>query len=152
MGKKSDFDIITRMYYYSKNINCMDKFDKIVELLKRKHEIIDTSILKDKHAEILNNLELGVFNNEAFSLVLFDKGSLRPPHIHDTSSAKFYFLEGKGFVLMDDKKIPYEKGVYVEVPAGSAHGFDVEEDTLMLSIQNNGGILKSDKSVDFRYQ
>lgn len=130
----------------------MDKFQKITELLKKKHAIIDTGVLADKYTEILNNLELGIFNNKAFSIVLLEKGITRPPHIHDTSSAEFYFLEGKGFVIMNGSEIPFDSGTYMEVPSKTAHGFKIEEDTIMLSIQDNGGILKADKSIDFHYQ
>ena len=129
----------------------MDKFEKIAELLKKKHTIIDTGVLKDKHTEVLNNLELGLFNDRAFSIVFLEKDVYRPPHIHDTSRAEFYFLEGNGLVLLDGKEIPFEKGTYLEVPAGSAHGFRIFEDTLFLSIQDGGGILKQDKTIDFRY-
>ncbi len=129
----------------------MNKFDKIVDLLKRSHIVIDTAVLKDKHTEILNNLELGIFNGQALSIVLLEKGVDRPPHIHDTSKAEFYFIEGKGVVVLEDKEIPFEKGTSMTIPAGAAHGFKTEEDSIMFSIQDNGGILKSDKSVDFRY-
>lgn len=130
----------------------MDKFQKIVDMLKKKHVVIDTGVLKDKHEEILNNLELGLFGEEAFSLVLLEKDVHRPAHIHDTSMAKFYFLEGKGVVTLNGNETRFRAGTYLEVPAGASHGFKIEEDTLMLSIQDNGGILKKDKSIDFRYE
>jgi quercetin dioxygenase-like cupin family protein len=129
-----------------------DKFPQMVELLKRSHQIIDTGVLNEKHEEILNNLEFGNFNGESFSMVLLEKDVQRPPHIHHTSMAKFYFIEGEGYVILNGESVPYEKGTYIEVPAGAAHGFDIIEDTLMLSIQDNDGIIKEDKSIDFTYE
>lgn len=129
-----------------------DKFPLLVELLKRSHQVIDTGVLGEEHQETLNNLEFGNFNGESFSMMLLEKGVIRPPHIHHTSAAKFYFIEGEGFVILNGERIPYEKGTYIEVPAGAAHGFDISEDTMMLSIQDNGGIIKPDKSIDFTYE
>ncbi|GEM_PF-2430065 len=129
-----------------------DKLGEIVELMRPSYQVIDTGVLNDKHRETLYNFEFGNFNGESLSLVRFEKGALRPPHIHDTSAAKFYFIEGNGFVILNGEKIPYAKGTYVEVPAGAPHGFEVTEDTLMFSIQDNGGIIKEDKSIDFRYE
>lgn len=129
-----------------------DKFDKMAELIKRSYQVIDTGVLNDIHRETLYNFEFGTFNGDSLSLVRFEKGALRPPHIHETSGAKFYFIEGNGFVILNGEKVPYAKGTYLEVPAGAPHGFEIIEDTLMFSIQDNGGIIKPDKSIDFKYE
>jgi len=76
-------------------------------------------------------IEMGQYGNEhgAYSLVYLKKGVF-PQHIHDKSHAKFYFVSGKGFVTVgsNEEKVPFKKNYFVNVPAGTAHGFIVEEE------------------------
>ncbi|MCA9353121.1 cupin domain-containing protein [Patescibacteria group bacterium] len=128
------------------------QFNLMIDLLEPFSVEIDTSVLKDKHQEILHNLELGQFREEKMSLVLLQKDVVRPPHIHDKSSAKFYFITGTGIVIHNGNDIPYTPGTYMEIPAGDAHGFRIKQDTLMLSFQDKGGIMDEQGHIDFRYE
>jgi len=85
-------------------------------------------------------------------LILFHKGMKRPPHIHDTTRSTFYFVSGSGDVLLENKSVPFKAGTHMIVPAGEAHGFTILEDTVMLAIQDNTGIIKPDGTIDFRYK
>ena len=100
-------------------------------------------------------INFGVFdNNQAITLNLFKAKVDHPPHIHDETAAMFYFISGKGKLLVgtnnDLQEIEIKPGLTFATEAGVAHGFVIEEDTLMLSIQDNGGIKKGE-GFDFRY-
>ncbi|MBU3669077.1 MAG: cupin domain-containing protein [Candidatus Taylorbacteria bacterium] len=79
-----------------------------------------------------------------------DSNTHHPQHIHDAGSAKLYVISGKGMIHLNDKSVNYASGDTFDVPKGTAHGFSVEEETLLLSIQDHP-ILQGDK-LDFRYK
>jgi quercetin dioxygenase-like cupin family protein len=74
------------------------------------------------------------------------------PHIHDKCTARFIFLTGKGYVTLDDEKIPYTTGSVVDAQAGVMHGFIIEEDTIFLSVQSNPIEDRETGHIDIRYE
>lgn len=79
------------------------------------------------------------------------RGMPYEPHIHDVTSAQFIFVQGRGTVLLDDRRFDYEKGSVFNVPAGVKHGFVVEEDTIFLSMQSHPILNKETGDKDIRY-
>ncbi len=83
--------------------------------------------------------ELGRYGEPhgAYSLVYLKKGSF-PQHIHDESHAKFYFVSGTGHVVFgtSQEKIPFKRDAFVDVPAGTPHGFEVEEEGCFIAWQS----------------
>jgi quercetin dioxygenase-like cupin family protein len=82
-------------------------------------------------------------------LAFLEKGSSHPPHIHDKSSAQIWILLGSGVVQIDGVAQKYSKGDTFVFRAGSAHGFEVSERTVLLSVQNRP--IKTKDWFDFRY-
>ncbi len=84
-------------------------------------------------------IEMGQYGDEigAYSLVYLKKGEF-PQHIHDKSHAKFYFISGKGYVVVNEAKdkVPFKKNFYLDVPAGIPHGFIVEEEGCFIAWQS----------------
>jgi quercetin dioxygenase-like cupin family protein len=74
------------------------------------------------------------------------------PHIHDHCSARFIFLSGAGRLILDGQAYPYSKGSVYDVPAGVLHGFEIQEDTIFLSVQSNPIQDRSTGHIDIRYQ
>lgn len=74
------------------------------------------------------------------------------PHIHDFCSAEFVFLEGQGYVIIGEDKIPFEKGTTCFVPAGVIHGFEITDATIFLSVQSNPIQDRSTGEIDIRYE
>lgn len=129
-------------------------YKKILSFLQPRYIIFDTSRISDKK-EKMPMINFGTFdNNQAITLNLFRAKIEHPLHIHDETGATFYFISGKGKLLIgindDLQEIEIKPGLTFTTDAGVAHGFIIEEDTLMISIQDNGGI-KKDGGFDFRY-
>lgn len=83
--------------------------------------------------------------------IRINRGMPYEPHIHDVTSAQFIFVMGRGVVLLDGEEFPYEKGSVFNVPAGVRHGFEVEEDTIFLSMQSHPILNKETGEKDIRY-
>lgn len=73
------------------------------------------------------------------------------PHIHDKASAIFIFLTGRGKLLLDGKAHPYNPGQKFAVPAGVLHGFELDEETIFLSIQSHPIQDRETGEIDIRY-
>jgi quercetin dioxygenase-like cupin family protein len=73
------------------------------------------------------------------------------PHIHDFSSARFIFLKGKGKVLIGEKSFNYTPGFQIDAPAGIKHGFEIETESIFLSIQTNPIQNQQTGEIDIRY-
>ncbi len=63
------------------------------------------------------------------------KGVIDPVHSHNEASSKLYILKGKGIAILGDKNIDYKSGQVIDLPKGVPHGYEVAEDTLVLSVQ-----------------
>jgi mannose-6-phosphate isomerase-like protein (cupin superfamily) len=72
-------------------------------------------------------------------------------HYHEHVDGKFYFLEGKGNIVINGNKIPYKNGSSFIVPKGMSHGFEVEEETFFISIQSQP-ILNDNGFIDLKYK
>ena len=73
------------------------------------------------------------------------------PHIHDHVDAQFIFVLGKGKVILGDQKIPYAPGSKATAMAGVLHGFELEEDTIFISIQTKPIQDRITGEIDIRY-
>lgn len=74
-------------------------------------------------------IELGTFGETgAWSLVALSQGS-HPQHGHAAANNVFFFFAGEGYVILGEKmeKIFFSRGTRMEVPAGTLHGFEVEQ-------------------------
>ncbi len=70
-------------------------------------------------------------------LVELARDSYYAEHIHHRASTMLYVVAGSGTVLFADEEVPVSRGDCVYVPAGCAHGFQVEEEPLLLlSVQS----------------
>ncbi len=56
------------------------------------------------------------------SLTLAKPGGEFPAHV-DPYTHIFYILEGEGEAFLEDKKIPFRRGIAWTVPAGKKHGY-----------------------------
>jgi mannose-6-phosphate isomerase-like protein (cupin superfamily) len=79
------------------------------------------------------------------------KGEEYKEHFHEHVDGKFYFLEGKGNIVINGNKIPYKNGSSFVVPKGMSHGFEVEEETFFISIQSQP-ILNDNGFIDLKYK
>ena len=101
--------------------------------------------------ETVKLFRLGIFGNQTtWELVGFTTGLYRP-HIHDNTGSLFRFVYGKGFILIENKKIPYSSGTTISVVAGQSHGFEIQEPTLVLSIQDRAILDTKTGVIDFRF-
>lgn len=87
---------------------------------------------------------------EQIDFALMKTGTKHPQHIHEKSSANLYIITGSGKIYINDNAKEYNAGDKFKIPKGTAHGFDVIKETLLLSIQDYP-ILSKDK-LDFRYK
>ena len=55
-----------------------------------------------------------------------------PIHQHAKMDEVFYVLEGSGFFVLNDERIPVEKGSVAFIPKGSWHGFENPNGELLL--------------------
>lgn len=84
---------------------------------------------------------LGVFRTPeenqpaSFELVMLTQGQVQPPHHHNESDAKLYFVLGHGEIKLNGKMIIYKPGDVFDVPRGTIHAFKAQSESLFLSIQ-----------------
>ncbi len=65
-------------------------------------------------------------------------------HIHKIVDSLFFILEGEGFVLSGQNKIPIKKWDRVQVPKYALHWFEVEGEGMgFISRQNNGWLIQN---------
>jgi mannose-6-phosphate isomerase-like protein (cupin superfamily) len=115
---------------------------------------IENIVFEDKQTD--DDEKFGIFRVPTISgcieFVKLYKAIHYKPHIHDKASAKFIFLTGKGTMILDDKSFPFQEGSIYEAPAGTKHGFILEEETVFLSIQSNPIQDRSTGEIDIRYE
>jgi len=64
-----------------------------------------------------------------------------PMHIHFEADEAFYILEGRGTFILDDARIPFEKGGTIFIPKNSWHGFaNPDQELLLLWIVTPAGL------------
>jgi quercetin dioxygenase-like cupin family protein len=87
------------------------------------------------------------------ALVLLEPGGEHPQHKHEKSDAVLHFMGGRGYVILGENqtKVPYEKGVVIEVSKGTLHGFEVIEPGVLLSTQTGASILGENGELDIEY-
>ena len=81
--------------------------------------------------------------------VRLETGSYRP-HIHDTIDAHLTILAGSGQILLDGNSFPFRTGSTFEVPRGASHGFIVETNTVLLSVQDKPILDTETNEADIR--
>ena len=113
------------------------------------HRIPRQSVRTD--IEQLDILRLGIFESSAYELVELRGGCYYPPHTHLRSDTKLHIVFGHGVVLLDGQDLPFAAGGTFDVPRGTSHGFRVQEDTLVLSIQNPPILDVESGEIDFVY-
>jgi quercetin dioxygenase-like cupin family protein len=101
--------------------------------------------------EQLDIVRLGIFGSDTYELVEFRGGSFHPSHRHLRSDSRLHVVFGRGVILLDGAERPYAAGSTFDVPRGTSHGFRVQEDTLMLSIQNPPILDAQSGKIDFVY-
>jgi quercetin dioxygenase-like cupin family protein len=119
---------------------------ELLKILKQKlaHKHMD---LKE---ESLDVFQFPIFQDgQQVDFALLEKNTSHPPHIHDEGSAHLYVITGSGSIILNKEKMKYEEGQTFVVPKGTAHGFEVTEDTVLLSIQDKP--ILHDGKLDFRY-
>ena len=104
-------------------------------------------------------IQLGPFKGgeghiAAASIVLLEVGGEHPQHKHGNSDATLHFVSGKGNVVLgeDQIRVPYQAGTVIEVPRTTLHGFEVEENGVMLATQKGDPIIGEHGEVDIEYR
>jgi len=120
--------------------------------------LADRSIAIQTPCEGFAVIQLGPFNGSktdiaAASLVLLEVGGEHPQHKHEKSDATFHFVSGRGHVILGEKQIrvPYSAGTVLEVKREMLHGFEPEENGVMLATQKGEPIIAVDGSMDIKY-
>ena len=70
--------------------------------------------------------------NLAFGTQQVPVGAGIPIHIHFEADEAFYVLEGGGTFILDDARLPFEKGGTIFIPKNSWHGFANPDQELLL--------------------
>jgi|GEM_PF-3221609 len=86
--------------------------------------------------ETLEIHRLGVFDGRMVELVELNAGQHYPPHIHHHSTARLQVLVGRGVIALNDVPHTFAAGSVFDVPAGTSHGFDIVEQTVLFSTQD----------------
>lgn len=130
----------------------IEALQKFVPFLAERAKAIETP------CEGFATIQLGPFNGDqdgitGASIVELEVGGEHPQHKHDESENTFYFIHGKGFVILGDnqEKIPYAAGSVIKAPRGVLHGFQALEDGIMLALHKGGPIVRPDGTMDIHY-
>jgi len=105
----------------------------------------------DIEGEKLGIYRLGSFDNEMFELVELNVGQEYKPHIHKNSEAKLHVVIGNGTIIIDGEEKEYKPGNTFKINKGTSHGFKVNPQTLMLSIQSPAIVNTETGDIDFEY-
>lgn len=118
----------------------------------------DRSLVVNTPCEGFTVIQLGPFKGNgnhiaAASLVLLEIGGEHPQHKHGKSDATLHFVSGKGYVILGEnqEKTPYRPGTIIEVPRGTLHGFEAEENGVMLATQKGDPIIAENGEMDIEY-
>jgi quercetin dioxygenase-like cupin family protein len=120
--------------------------EKLFDLLKEKlhHEQV---LLEHESLDIF---QFPIFaDGQQIDFAFLEKNTSHPPHIHEEGSANLYVITGEGSIILGKEKCDYKPANYFFVPKGTAHGFEVREDTILLSIQDKP--ILHDGKLDFKY-
>lgn len=109
------------------------------------HECIRTS-----RGEQVELFRLGTFCDEAIELACLKMGVYRP-HIHDRATSIIRIVSGIGMIILNGQRGAYMPGSVFDVPAGTAHGFEVFEPTILLTTLDAPIKNPSTGAFDFRY-
>jgi quercetin dioxygenase-like cupin family protein len=128
--------------------------ERLPSILLRCFEVLPVQAIKTEQ-EAYEIVRLGRFNTVngsglTIELVVYEAGSIHPPHRHEHSEVLIYIISGDGVALMGESEDRYHAGSMFRVHHGLRHGFKAETDTLFLSI-NSPGIVDEDGNVDFEY-
>ena len=55
-----------------------------------------------------------------------------PQHPHPKQDELFYFIEGRGTFIIDDKEVPVEESSLILVPAQVKHGISADKDSRLV--------------------
>ena len=55
-----------------------------------------------------------------------------PRHAHAYWDEVIYVLDGSGFIMLNDERVPIQKGATIFVPKGVSHGFENPDAALFL--------------------
>lgn len=55
-------------------------------------------------------------------------------HVHQTMDEHYYFLSGKGVMVVDDEAVMCAEGVYMLVPQGARHALKAETEMTFITI------------------
>jgi len=55
-------------------------------------------------------------------------------HVHRTMDEHYYFLGGKGVMVVDDEAVECREGIYLLVPQGTGHALKAESDLTFITI------------------
>src|SRR5690554_6895977 len=70
---------------------------------------------------------------EALQIKQIAVGYLKPgeiiePHVHPDLDEYYFVLEGNGSILINGEMLPFHKDIFVQVPAGTTHSMECEQD------------------------
>jgi quercetin dioxygenase-like cupin family protein len=73
--------------------------------------------------------------NEKVKVVIagLEPGQIIPPHAEAT--AMYHFLEGSGWMLVDDERLPVAQGATVVMPAGTVRGIEAGTRLAFLAVR-----------------
>ncbi len=77
---------------------------------------------------------VSTYEGGAMELAFLVAGSYSP-HVHDNTDSHLVVFEGRGDFFLDGTTFAYRSGSQIYIPRGAAHGLEVAEPTLLLSMQ-----------------
>ncbi|MCB0547614.1 MAG: hypothetical protein KDD19_08495 [Phaeodactylibacter sp.] len=72
------------------------------------------------------------------------------PHMHDTIDAHLAILMGSGQIILNGASYPFLPGSTFEIPKGASHGFIIETDTVLISVQDKPILDAETNEADIR--
>jgi len=71
-------------------------------------------------------------NDLSVGTQLMPQGVGVPRHAHAYWDEVIYVLDGSGFIMLNDERVPIQKGATIFVPKGVSHGFENPDAALFL--------------------
>jgi len=108
------------------------------------------TVVTDK--DLIKIYSLGTFPDGVYEIVYLEQGRTYPIHVHHNASTKIRIIHGKGQIVLDGRVSEYAPGMSFWVTKGVFHGFHVDDETLLLSIQDEPISDPQSGKTDIRYK
>lgn len=127
----------------------------VSDVVRQPHARLDHFVKRvDIHTDVedLTLFRLGKGGKSTHEFVELNDSQYYPPHRHHTSAARLLVVSGTGTILLDGQEHTYAPGHVFNVPPNAWHGFQVGEETVLLSKQTPPIYDAKTGHVDIEYQ